>query len=230
MRGLGDRVPSRTLLLHPDPDAEGDGFDATIVVDRFSGERSGVSVEIVRICLRGSTTQAPASVVIPLLLPHLPVFLRWRGRPAFGRKHYEDLVGVADRLIVDSTEWDRLPSGLAKLSESFGRVAVSDLAWARTLPWRASIARLWPRIKEAKTLRVVGPRPEAVLLRAWLETRLRRRFRLSHEEGRKLTGVEVDGEPIAPARGLACTPSDLLSAELEFLARDRVYESAVRAV
>jgi Glucose-6-phosphate dehydrogenase subunit N-terminal domain/Glucose-6-phosphate dehydrogenase subunit C-terminal domain len=230
MRGLGDRVPSRTLLLHPEPDAKGDGFDATITVDRFPGERSGVSVEIVRIRLRGSAAEAPASVVTPLLLADLPVFLRWRGRPTFGRKPYEDLVGVADRLIVDSTEWDRLPSGLAKLSESFGRIAVSDLAWARTLPWRASIAALWPGIKEAKTLRVVGPRPEALLLRAWLQVRLRRRVRLSHEDGRKLTRVEVDGEPVAPARGLPCTPSDLLSAELESFARDRVYEAVVRAV
>ena len=230
MRGLGDRVPSRTLLLHPEPDAKGDGFDATITVDRFSGGRTGVSVEIVRIRLRGSTAEAPASVVIPLQLPDLPVFLRWRGRPAFGRKHYEDLVGVADRLIVDSTEWDRLPSGLAKLSESFGRIAVSDLAWARTLPWRAAIAALWPGIKEAKTLLVFGPRPEALLIRAWLETRLRRRFRLGHEDGRKLTRVEVDGEPVTPKRGLPCTPSDLLSAELESFARDRAYEAAVRAV
>jgi hypothetical protein len=230
MRGLGDRVPSRTLLLHPEPDAGGDGFDATITVDRFSGGRAGVSVEIVRIRLRGSTAEAPASVVVPLQLPDLPVFLRWRGRPAFGRKHYEDLVGVADRLVVDSTEWDRLPSGLAKLSESFGRIAVSDLAWARTLPWRAAIAGLWPGITKAKTLRVVGPRPEALLMRAWLETRLRRTFRLSHEDGAKLTRVEVDGEPVAPTRGLPCTPSDLLSAELESFARDRVYEAAVRAV
>jgi len=95
MRGLGDRVPSRTLLLHPEPDATGDGFDATITVDRFAGERSGVSVEIVQIRLRGSAAEAPASVVVPLQLPDLPVFLRWRGRPAFGRKYYEDLVGVA---------------------------------------------------------------------------------------------------------------------------------------
>jgi hypothetical protein len=230
MHGLGDRLPSRTLLLHPDPDDKGDGFDATITVDRFSGGRCGVSVEILRIRLRGSTTEAPASVVIPLLLPDLPVFLRWRGRPAFGRKHYEDLVGVADRLIVDSTEWDRLPSGLSKLSESFGRIAISDLAWARTLPWRASLANLWPGIKEAKTLRIVGPRPEAVLLRAWLETRLRRGFRLSHENGRKLIRVEVDGERVVPARGLPESQADLLAAELESFVRDPVYEAAVRAV
>jgi Glucose-6-phosphate dehydrogenase subunit N-terminal domain len=230
MRGLGDRLPSRTLLLHPDPGAKEDGFDATITVDRFSGGRSGVAAEVVRIRLRGNTAKAPASVVVPLQLADLPVFLRWRGRPPFGRKEFEDLIGVADRLIVDSTEWDRLPSGLAKLSETFERIVVSDLGWARTLPWRASIAALWPGIKNAKTLRVEGPRAEAVLMRAWLETRLRRDFRLSHEDGWKLTRVEVDGEPVAPARGLPCTPSDLLSAELESFARDRVYEAAVRAV
>ena len=151
MRGLGDRVPSRTLLLHPEPDAEGRRLRRDDHGRPVLRREDGVSVEIVRIRLRGSTAEAPASVVVPLQIADLPVFLRWRGRPAFGRKHYEQLVGVADRLIVDSTEWDRLPSGLAKLSESFDRIAVSDLAWARTLPWRAALADLWPGIKEAKT-------------------------------------------------------------------------------
>ena len=150
--------------------------------------------------------------------------------PSFGRKYCEDLIGVADRLIVDSTEWDRLPSGLAKLAESFDHIVVSDLAWSRTLPWRASVAGLWPGIKGAKMLRVVGPRSEALLMRAWLESRLRRRFRLVHEDGPRISCVEVDGESLAPARGLPSSPSDLLSAELESFGRDRIYEAAVRAV
>ena len=156
MRALGDRVPSRTLLLHPEPGSDVDGFDASIVVERFSGGRTGVSAEIVRIRLHGSAAEAPASVVVPLQLPDLPVFLRWRGRPLFGRPPFEQLIGVTDRLIVDSREWERLPSGLAKLAEWFEHVAVSDLAWARMLPWRASLADRWPGIKQAKTLRVVG--------------------------------------------------------------------------
>ena len=230
MRGLGDRLPSRTLLLHPEPDAKTDGFDALITVDRFSGERSCVSAEVVRIRLRGSVARAPASVVVPLQLPDLPVFLRWRGMPSFGRAYCEDLIRVADRLIVDATEWDRLPGGLAKLAAEFDRVVVSDLAWARTLRWRASVAGLWPEIKKAKAVRIVGPKAEAVLIRAWLETRLRRRFRLSHEDAQKLTRLEVDGVAVVPVRGLPETPADLLSAELETFARDPVYEAAVRAV
>ena len=230
MRALGDRVPSRTLLLHPEPGSGVDGFDASVVLERFSGGRTGVCAEIVRIRLRGSTAEAPASVVVPLQLPDLPVFLRWRGRPPFGRPPFEQLIGVTDRLIVDSREWERLPSGLEQLAEWFERVAVSDLAWARTLPWRASLADRWPAIKQAKTVRVVGPRADAVLLRAWLQTRLRRRFRLSHVDAEKVSRVEVDGEVVPPARGLPCSPGDLLSAELESFARDPVYEAAVRSV
>jgi glucose-6-phosphate dehydrogenase assembly protein OpcA len=169
-------------------------------------------------------------VVVQLQLPDLPVFRRWRGRPTSGRPRFEQLVGAADRLIVDSREWDRLPSGYAKLAESFDRVAVSDLAWARTLPWRAPLADLWPGIRQATTLQVVGPRADAVLLRAWLQTRLGRTFRLSHAEGPKLTRVEVDGKALRPARGLPTTPGDLLSADLESFVRDPVYEAAVRSV
>ena len=230
MRALGDRIPSRTLLLHPEPGSGVDGFDASIVVERFSGGRTGVSAEIVRIRLRGSAAEAPASVVVPLQLPDLPVFLRWRGPPPFGRRPFEQLTGVADRLIVDSREWDRLPSGLAKLADCFNRVVVSDLAWARMLPWRASLADRWPAIKRAKMVGVVGPRADALLLAAWLETRLRRHFRLSHVDAEKVTRVEVDGEVVPPARGLPSSPGDLLSAELESFGRDSVYEAAVRAV
>ena len=46
----------------------------------------------------------PASVAQPLLLPDLPVFLRWRGLPPFGDGPFEELVGIVDRLIVDGTD------------------------------------------------------------------------------------------------------------------------------
>ncbi len=52
--------------------------------------------------LCGPRAHAPASVVSPLLVTDLPAFLRWRGDLPFGSTELEQLVGVADRLIVDS--------------------------------------------------------------------------------------------------------------------------------
>jgi hypothetical protein len=229
MEGLGTRIPSRTLLLHPDPGATEDRLDAELAHERFPGGRGDICAEVVHLWLRGQTARAPASVVVPLQLPDLPVFLRWRGRPPFGRPELEQLVGVSDRLVVDSTEWPGLPRAYDRLAELFHRIAVSDLAWARTLAWRAGLAELWPGIRGAKELAVTGPRAEALLLRGWLRSRLRHDVRLRHEEARELKRIEVDGGPVEPWRARKPTASDLLSDQLELFGRDRVYEAAVRA-
>ena len=109
LTGLADRHPSRTIVLVPDPEAE-DGIEATAEVAQFPlGNGRQVCVETIRVRLNGSRAGVPASVVEPLLLPDLPVFLRWRGVPPFGEGPFDQLVDVVDRLIVDSTEWPGLP-------------------------------------------------------------------------------------------------------------------------
>src|SRR5205085_9927256 len=188
-----------------------------------------VCVETIRIHLRGRRMQAPASVVQPLLIPDLPVFLRWRGLPPFGEQPFEQLVDVADRLIVDSTEWPDLPSPYAQLAEIFDRVVVSDIAWARTSRWRPMLASLWPQIAEVKTIRVTGTAAQAHLLAGWLRSRLGRAIELEHEPSDKLVGVEIDGKAAPFPPGDPPPAADLLSDELERLSRDRVYEEAARA-
>jgi hypothetical protein len=229
LEGLGPRIPSRTILLHPDPRASAKGIDAEVAHECFPGGGHDVCAEVVRIWLRGATARAPASVVVPLQIPDLPVFLRWRGRPPFGRSELDQLTRVSDRLIVDSTEWAGLPGAYSRLAELFGRVAASDLAWARTLHWRGGLADLWPGIKKARVLEVTGPRAEALLLRGWLRSRLRRDLRLRHDEAERIEAVAVDGEPVSVRHKLA-SASDLLSDQLEQYGRDPVYEAAVRAV
>ena len=52
---------------------------------------------------------------------------------------------------------------------------------------------------------------------------------LTRRNADALTGITIDGDPIRPPTQPALTGSDLLSAELDTLARDPVYEAAVRA-
>ena len=229
LTGLADRHPSRTIVLVPDPDAE-EGIDANAEVMQFPlGNGRQVCVETIRVRLNGSRAEVPASVVQPLLLPDLPVFLRWRGVPPFGTRAFEELVDVVDRLIVDSTEWPDLPAPYAQLAEIFDRVVVSDIAWARTSRWRPQLASLWPDIESVKTIEVAGTEAQAHLLAGWLRSRLGHDVALEHEPSDRLAGVKVDGEPAPFPPGDPPDPADLLSDELDRVTRDRVYEEAVRA-
>jgi glucose-6-phosphate dehydrogenase assembly protein OpcA len=229
LAGLAERHPSRTIVLFPQ---SGDGgLDGEVALECFptgEGARS-VCTETIRIRLHGTSVDHPASVVQPLLISDLPVFLRWRGQPPFESAPWEELVGAVDRLIVDSTEWPDLPGAYARLAEVFDRVAVSDIAWARTSRWRPMLASLWPEIAEIKTIRVEGTAAQAHLLAGWLRSRLGREIELEHEESEKLVGVAIDGEPAPFPPGDPPDPADQLSDELDRLSRDRVYEDAVRA-
>ncbi len=229
LAGLAERHPSRTIVLVPVPDEES-GLEAEVDVETFPvGEGRQVCAETIRIRLKGKRAAAPASVVQPLFLPDLPVFLRWRGVPSFGSDEFESLVGVVDRLIVDSTEWGDLPGSYARLAEVFDRVVVSDIAWARTSRWRRQLASLWPGIANVERIKVKGTAAQAQLLAGWLRSRLACEVELEHEPADRLEAVEIDGKPAPFPPGDPPPPSDLLSEQLDRFERDRIYEEAVRS-
>jgi glucose-6-phosphate dehydrogenase assembly protein OpcA len=192
------------------------------------GEGRQICTETIRVRLKGPRAAAPASVIQPLLLPDLPAFLRWRGLPPFGEGYFEGLIDVVDRLIVDSTEWPDLPASYRGLTEIFDRVAVSDIAWARTSRWRPQLASLWPGIAGVKRIRVTGTAAQAHLLAGWLRSRLQHPVELEHDPADRLVGVELDGEPAPFPPGDPPSGSDLLSEQLDEFGRDRIYEDAVR--
>ena len=228
LSGLAERHPSRTLVLFPQPDDE-DGLDGNVEVDVYpAGEGRQICTETIRIKLKGPRAAAPASVVQPLLLPDLPAFLRWRGLPPFGAPELEQLVDVVDRLIVDSTEWPNLPESYRGLVDIFDRVAVSDIAWARTDRWRPMLASLWPEIGGVKRIRVEGTAAQANLLAGWLRSRLEHDVELEHDPSDRLVGVDLDGEPAPFPPGDPPSGADVLSEELDTFGRDRIYEDAVR--
>jgi len=231
LAGLAERHPSRAILLIPDPDAGSDGLDAEITLRCFSlpGLEAHVCSEVIELRLRGRRSIAPASIVAPLLIADLPVFLRWRGRPSFGEPWTEQLFELVDRLVVDTSEWLDLPGAYAELAAHFDGVAVSDLAWRRMLPWRAELAALWPGIASASRLSVVGPHADGLLLAGWLRSRLGRDIALDLDERSEVEAISVDGRAVSYPAEPPQTSSDQLSDHLDQFARDPVYEAAVRA-
>lgn len=213
LSGLAERHPSRTLLLFPQPDDD-DGLAARVLLEchDLQGTPRSVCNEVLELRLRGSRAEAPATIVLPLLLPDLPVFLRWRGRPDFASPVFEQLLGVVDRLVVDSAEWLDLPAAYAELVTVFDRAAVSDIAWRRTLRWRRALAGAWPELPD----RLTGPAAEATLIAGWFRSR---------------AGIEVEVERAdeLPVGNGDRDQSDLLSEELDVFGRDPVYEAAVAA-
>jgi glucose-6-phosphate dehydrogenase assembly protein OpcA len=228
LAGLLERHPARTIFLVPEPGRKS-GVDAKVSVKDFSvaGLSRDVLSEVIVIRLRGAAVRHPASIVLPLLISDLPAFCRWRGAPGWDSSQLHEIVGVCDRLVVDSSEWPGVPRAYGRLVELFDRVAVSDIAFARTLPWRQRLAELWPAIGAARRLRVEGPKAEAALLGAWLGSRLEREIGVTRRDAETLRAVWVDGERVE-SHDDPLSPSDLLSAELDQFAHDPIYEGAVR--
>ncbi len=229
LAGLEERHPSRTILLFPRPDDDRDALEAEVDLRCFArGKEGSICVEVIEITLCGARAAAPASVVEPLLAADLPDFLRWRGELPFGESALEQLVEVVDRLVVDSREWAEPEGAFARLPDIFSRVAVSDIGWARTEPWREAVAALWPDVADTRSIRVAGPEADALLLAGWLRARLQREIELEHEPAGEIELVEADGHAARPRRVEPKTASDLLSGELDVFWRDPIYEEAVR--
>ncbi len=232
LAGMAELHPSRTILLFPEPNADDNRIDARAEVERWEVPDTdrGLVTEVVELTLRGSRATAPASIVEPLLISDLPVFLRWRGEPSWEAPELEQLVDITDRLIVDSTEWADVPDSYLRLTGLFPRCSASDIAWARTSRWRSHLATLWPEIAEVQTMRVRGTAAQAWLLCGWLRSKFgRNEIALEHEPAETLASVALDGETVPLPPGDPPAPSDVLSDELDRFIADPVYEAAVFA-
>ena len=232
LAGMAERHPSRTILLVPEPNSGESRIDAQVSLECYAvpDVDRNVCSEVIELTLLGNRAAVPASIVEPLLIADLPVFVRWRGEPPWGAPELEQLVDLTDRLVVDSTEWEDLPHPHGHLVELFERTAVSDIAWARTSRWREHLATLWPGIAGVGTIRVRGTAAQGRLLLGWLRSRLARdEILLELVETDRLEGIDLDGEPVPFPPGDPPSPSEVLSEELDRFGRDRIYEDAVRA-
>jgi hypothetical protein len=191
---LTGRHPSRTLILVPtDPDGP-DWLRAQVRAYCMAprADAPETCAEQIYATAGGATGRNLGAIVAPLLVHDLPVTLWWPGEPPFGTALASDVIGMADRLVVDGSTWagdglDRLRA-LAALGS--GTLAISDFALMRQARWREAVASVFDRPEFLPYLRSVrrvavtygshgGPDTEArtnivkpVYHVAWLASRL----------------------------------------------------------
>lgn len=142
---LTQRYHSRAVLLVADRASARPSVDVRARVSCQEGPGdSHVCYEHITITGHGRAADHLGSTVAPLLLPELPTYLWWPGQPPFNHRTFHRLLDVADRLIVDSADFQAPGDAFAELSRLFGgRHAVNDFNWARLTPSTDIIAQFF---------------------------------------------------------------------------------------
>jgi glucose-6-phosphate dehydrogenase assembly protein OpcA len=151
------------------------------------GPSKQICSEQVTVCCDNGKPDELASVVLPLVLPDLPVFIWWR-QSKLDWQELNALHGCANKFIFDSNRQPSDPKifidAWKLVDASKDELFVADLNWRRLQGWRRAIADSFDgfplpveslnRIQKV-TLTVSGERPpynRVLLLAGWLASRL----------------------------------------------------------
>ncbi len=192
---LGEFNPARALVLVTDPErAALSAMDvkASLLEQPAAKERPPVTFECVTIVASASAADRFASIASSLLISELPDFLWWPGS-SITAVHFEDLLEISDRVIVDSIAFIDPATSLRLLANVTNRgrggPRLGDFSWSRLRPWRTLSAQFFDRAELRPSLDclerieisytpgpdgAMGPSgmPAALLLTGWLATRL----------------------------------------------------------
>ena len=182
-------VPQRTIVVRANPGAAPEIASWISANCHLIGGGKQVCSEEIAIVAGGDRIHRVPPLVNALLLPDMPVAIWWLGDlPNEHEEYVESLLEPADRLIVDSVNFDS-PADLALV----GRVAEqtttmpADLNWVRLEEWRTATASIFDpphmrgRLQAVGRVRVVaatgeteffGHSIESLLYASWIAAQL----------------------------------------------------------
>ncbi len=177
--------PARAIIIVADADA-GDHIEADVSLKCLLLDADQVCAEQVSLHVGGEVAYHLASVVTPLLVPDIPVYLWLVGSPPLRQAFGQDAVAICERLIIDTGEYEDDAGTLRLLSDQLDvvgdSISLSDVAWERSRTWREVIAhsfdgegvRAFPRGITHVDIECSGERVSAQtwLIAGWLASRL----------------------------------------------------------
>ena len=189
--------PCRAIIMMLEPEAASSGLEAWVSAHchlPVAGEKQ-VCSEQVTVRARGEAAQGLPSVVLPLAVSGLPIFLWWRAGQFAPPPYFDDILRVTQHVIVDTARFSTGDSHLRDLagwlSKFSGKIQLTDLNWNRLTPWRQLIAQGFDspdrrpyldRLTEVRieyewdSARLATQRAQGLLLTGWLASRLGWKF------------------------------------------------------
>jgi len=191
MTELAGRHPSRTILLIADLAPGSPDVNASVSASCRLASGRRICYEEIRLRAAGASGPHLRSIVDPLLISDLPVFLWWTGDPPFRHDAFLALARLSSRVLIDSGSFRTPAATLQRLGRFMEDdaidVPVGDLNWNRLAPWREVLAQLCdppavsellPHLRRLRIERAVGaeggvaPVAQSLLLAGWLASRL----------------------------------------------------------
>jgi len=150
---LAANHPSRviTFTATADPHAFDDDLDAHVSTHchTASGERFASCYEKIEIKSPPDSLDVLPSLIIALAIPELPTFIWWPGQPPLEDRRFRRVALSANRLVVDSLDFQECPDGLTGVAalcrDVTHRCALSDLNWSRLTPWRSMMSQFFDK-------------------------------------------------------------------------------------
>jgi len=148
---LGVRHPSRAIVLVPQQASAGEPIDARISTHCNESAARGdqICYEEIVLTVRGDAADHLSGIVAPLLIHDLPTHIWWPGDPPFADPVFDQLIEMGDRVIIDSSDFGDLLTGLQRAANLRRRSGVGDLAWERLAWWQELTAQFFdaPRFR-----------------------------------------------------------------------------------
>lgn len=203
--------PSRAIVLKLSDAAE-DVLEARVFAQCWMpfGGRQQICCEQIEITASHSRLAEVPITILGLTVPDLPVVLWPRAARCYREPAFEQLLALADKIVIDSRDFPDATSALDYLGNLRQHsYLVADLSWTRLTRWREMVAQVFEapgtlnRIGAASLIRIrhAGEQPSltAYYLGAWLMRTLKT----------KLDFEPVPGKADGDVRGLILERADL---------------------
>ena len=141
---ISTQSPGRMIVLIQDSSLSNGTMNSWVnaLCHLASGGRKQICCEQIVIHGAKATGLQWSSVVLPLLIPDLPIFLWWHDPPNVSSDLLGELAAASDRLIIDTKSSPDF-SSIVSLMEEDKDLSISDLNWTRITPWRCALAAFY---------------------------------------------------------------------------------------